>query len=144
MKNSNQRFWAKVNKTDTCWLWTASKNWGGYGSFRVNKKKVTAHRYSYEIYKGKIPNGLQLDHLCRNRACVNPEHHEPVTNRENVVRGKIVTDKKSGLPVGVRKTAHNKYQTQKKFNGVKVHLGNYITPTEASVVYQTAVLGDSL
>ncbi len=70
-----------------CWLWTASLNWRGYGQVRSNGPVRMAHRVVYEAYKGGIPDGLQLDHLCRVRSCVNPDHLEPVTPKENVRRG---------------------------------------------------------
>lgn len=60
---------------------------GGYGRLHVEGSKVWAHRYSYEMLTGPIPDGLVIDHLCRNRACVNPAHMEPVTSRENLRRG---------------------------------------------------------
>lgn len=80
-------FWSKVEKTDTCWNWIGTKKSNNYGQFWLNNKPYRVHRIVYELYKGKIPNGLILDHLCRNRRCCNPEHLEPVTNQENVVRG---------------------------------------------------------
>ena|SRR3990167_3261492 len=79
------RFWSKVEKTDSCWNWKGSRI-QGYGYFRLGKWR-RAHRISYEWSKGKIPNGLQIDHLCRNRSCVNPNHMELVTLQENVKRG---------------------------------------------------------
>lgn len=88
----NTRFWAKVEKTDGCWNWTAALSVGGYGRFNVEtvfgrQRLVQAHRFSYELLIGPIPKGLQIDHLCRNRKCVNPTHLEPVTIRENILRG---------------------------------------------------------
>ena len=83
------RFWAKVEKTDGCWLWLGTRDRDGYGSFRGSRsdEKVRAHRWSYERYVGPIPDGLTIDHLCRNPSCVNPEHMEPVTKGENTLRG---------------------------------------------------------
>lgn len=82
-----ERFWTKVHKTETCWLWTAQKNQGGYGRVKVHGKSWVAHRYAYEMLVGPIPVGAVLDHTCRVRHCVNPRHLEPVTHAENVRRG---------------------------------------------------------
>ena len=85
-KTTEERFWEKVDKTDYCWNWTAAKR-NGYGHFKFNGKTVRAHRFSYEIHKGKIPKGLTIDHLCRNHSCVNAAHLEAVTSKENTLRG---------------------------------------------------------
>ena len=77
----------KVLPTD-CWEWQAKVNKRtGYGQLGVNYKTLLAHRVSYEIHKGKIPGGLTIDHLCKNRICINPFHLEAVTLRENILRG---------------------------------------------------------
>lgn len=88
--SAEERFWSFVEKNpDTgCWEWTGNKARGGYARFRsTGGPNVMAHRWSYEHYVGPIPEGLQIDHLCRVRNCVNPEHLEPVTCRENLLRG---------------------------------------------------------
>lgn len=84
----SDRFWDKVEKTDECWVWTAAKT-AGYGRFWQDGKMLNAHRVAYEMLVGPIPDGLQLDHLCRNRACVRPDHLEVVTQQENISRGDV-------------------------------------------------------
>lgn len=86
------RFWDKVSpETNTgCWLWTAYANKCEYGVFRWNHRSVLAHRVAYESLVCAVPEGLELDHLCRVRCCVNPDHLEPVTHAENVRRGEAV------------------------------------------------------
>src|SRR3990167_6536977 len=70
-----------------CWLWDGTTRANGYGCLRMNGKQQAAHRLSYELYLGPIQDGLVLDHLCRIRCCVNPAHLEPVSQKENCMRG---------------------------------------------------------
>ena len=83
------KFLSKVvaHSWTSCWLWTGARNSYGYGNIRVNKIHKNAHRVSYELAFGPPPAGLDLDHLCNNKWCVNPLHLEPVTRSENLKRG---------------------------------------------------------
>lgn len=82
------RFWALVNQTDTCWSWTGNTSTDGYGRFFGHRIFGTTlpHRISWMDTHGPIPSGLELDHLCQNRVCVNPDHLELVTHQENIRR----------------------------------------------------------
>jgi hypothetical protein len=100
-----ERFWSKVERVegDSCWKWLGGKNSQKYGAFFIDGRNWPAHRISYELVVGEIPEGLVLDHLCRNTSCVNPAHLEPVTNAENVLRGEGVTAanrRKTHCPMG--------------------------------------------
>ncbi len=96
-QNPESRFWSKVNKDGPlptwapflgpCWLWTGAPDSLGYGAIRVDGKTIRAHVMSYRVNVGPVPEGLQLDHLCRVRLCCNPGHLEAVTQHENILRG---------------------------------------------------------
>lgn len=106
------RFANKFNiDSKGCWIWTGAKMYSGYGRFSFLGKNVLAHRFAYEHTKGTISEGLSLDHLCRNRACVNPSHLEPVSQKENISRGlsgKYNSDKLF-CPKGHRYDSENTY-----------------------------------
>lgn len=108
-----ERFVAKVVFTEKCWLWNGAKT-QGYGSFNARSyQTTTAYRWMYEHLRGPVPKGMQLDHLCRNRICVNPAHLEAVTQKTNWVRGDSPTAKnarKTHCLHGHEFTAANTYQ----------------------------------
>jgi hypothetical protein len=85
-KTPEERFWEKVHRSETCWLWTGTRNHGGYGMFKLDGKNRLAHRVAYEWESGEIRKGLYLDHLCHVRRCVRPSHLEPVTPQVNAHR----------------------------------------------------------
>lgn len=82
---TEERFSRFIEKTDGCWEWKGHRSHNGYGQFRLNTKQ-RAHRVAYELWVGPIPEGLELDHLCRNPPCVRPDHLEPVTRQVNAQR----------------------------------------------------------
>ena len=110
-----ERVWLKVNKTETCWLWTGSAS-GGYGTMAVHGVVNRAHRVVYELLRGPIPDGMVLDHLCRVTLCVNPDHLEPVPHAVNIQRQGIRTSNSSGYR-GVTKFG-NRYRVRVMVNGV--------------------------
>lgn len=112
--DAQERFWMKVTKQDDgCWIWNGATDGGHrYGSFQFDGTVRRAHRVAYFWANGDIPDGLVLDHLCRTTLCVNPDHLEPVTQHENIMRGEWGSAKnaaKTHCPRGHEYNAENTY-----------------------------------
>lgn len=88
-KSLTERFWSKVNKTSTCWIWTAAVRGKGYGHLWVNDKTESAHRISLRLHGIAVPDELLVDHMCRNKLCVNPSHLRLVTARINSIENSV-------------------------------------------------------
>lgn len=116
------RFTEKVTPNDAgCHEWTADVSNSGYGRFWVEgKQKALAHRWSYEYHIGPIPDGLVIDHLCRNKLCVNPSHLEPVTYSENALRG-VGPEMRSAIKFTATHCSqgHEFTPENTKYNGIK-------------------------
>jgi len=111
-----ERFWVRVREDmmTGCWLWQGGRNAAGYGYFSLASGRrgaylVRAHRWAYRLLVGPIPSWLEIDHLCRNRACVNPTHMELVTSVENIRRGENHNRNKTRCPAGHLYIAANTY-----------------------------------
>jgi len=108
-------FYSVPEPNSGCLVWVGALDGGGYGRIHFDGKARKAHRISYELSRGEIPSGLEIDHLCRNRCCINPDHLEPVSRRINVLRGKSpkqLSDwqkSKTHCPQGHEYTLENTY-----------------------------------
>ena len=108
---TKKRFLSKINKTSSCWLWLACKHNFGYGCFKFNKKQITAHRFSWMLYKGEIPKGLYILHKCDIPECCNPKHLFLGTQKDNL----IDCSKKNRTAIG-EKNGNSRLKTKKIIN----------------------------
>lgn len=130
-RTPGDRFWPKVDKSGSCWIWLAHKDPRGYGKFRLGGRAVLAHRASYEWANGPIPDGMMLDHRCRLTSCVNPGHLRLVTSKQNQEHRTI--ERKSG---GMRGANFVKkrglWEARAKHNRQTYIVGHYETQEEAA------------
>lgn len=132
-------FWNFVDKSGSCWLWTRSLDSKGYGQgWLRGRGRFRAHRIAYELTHGSAPR--ELDHSCRNRACVNPDHLRPATSQQNHYNTKQAHLSKTGYR-GVsfqRQCSPPRFNARIKINGKLKHLGMFATPEAAHEAYMAA------
>ena len=135
-----ERFWGSVERTAECWIWKGSLSVKGYGVFRLKEAGKSrgrfSHRLSYEMCVGPIPAGMVIDHICHMKACVNPKHLRPVTNKQNLEnRDGPQRNSKTGVR-GVFLTRNGRYNARVKHHQVIHNIGNFRTlkDAEAAVV----------
>lgn len=130
--DNEKRFWSKVDKTPTCWVWTGSPHSAGYGTILIDGQIKYAHRVSYEMAYGRIPEGLEIDHICHNRPCVNPSHLRPVTRKQNMENLIGATRESS---TGIRGvfwvSGINSYRVRVQHHNVGIHVGYFPSIQEA-------------
>lgn len=128
-----QRFWDKVEKRgqDDCWLWMASTDTVGYGHIGLRGKLVLAHRVSYSLDRGPIPDGYHIDHICRVRKCVNPRHLRVVTRKQNMEHKGVQSNSSTGVRGVYRDSRSGKFLAQVRHEGKTIHVG-YFTDLDAA------------
>lgn len=128
------RFWEKVERGSGCWKWTAAPMEIGYGTIRFGGKNQSAHRVSYEINVGPIPAGMQVDHICRNRLCVNPAHLRLVTDAQNKQNLALSSANTSGVRGVSWYAARGKWVAYGSVRGRRFQLGYFEDLAEAEAV----------
>lgn len=136
-KATDELFWEKVDKSGDCWIWTAYIKSDGYGQFGVRRRLVGAHRYAYETQVGPIPEGMHIDHACRNRACVNPDHLRVVTNAQNA-QNRGGTPRGKNPYRGVYPSPPGSWIARYRLHGRNYYLGRFATAEEANEVVRAA------
>lgn len=141
MPSVEERFFAKVQKTEMCWLWQASTDGKGYGQMRITsdgvERLMQAHRLSYELFVGPIPEGLVVDHICHVIKCVKPDHLRAVTHKQNMEhRSGAAKHSKTGVRGVTLK--RGKYRATIGHNGEHFTVGHFSTITEAEAAATAA------
>lgn len=140
-----ERFWPKVNKfgpipeatpeLGPCWLWVAGKTRGGYGAFSIGRTMARAHRVSYLLEHGHVPQHLMVDHRCHNPACVRPSHLRLVTRKQNAEN---LAGANKGNISGVRgvdwSRRSSKWRARVQHDGKTIHLGHFDSIADAEAV----------
>lgn len=134
-RSLEERFWAKVNKTETCWLWTAGKDKKGYGRIRnAEGKAERAHAVSYKLFVGPVALGHEVDHKCRNKGCVRPAHLRAATRKQNMENVSGPQRNNTSGYLGVTWDKRNrKWTAQVMHNRKGYFCGQYASPELAHI-----------
>lgn len=134
-KPLEERFWEKVDQSGDCWEWTAYRGQNGYGQIGGGPRTARvlyAHRVSFELLSGPIPEGMFIDHICHNRGCVNPAHLRLATNKQNLENMSVLrSDNKSGVRGVSWDKKINKWRAAVSHNSRTIYVGCYSTIAEA-------------
>lgn len=128
ISNPIERFWSKIDKTDTCWLWRSGVISTGYGLFFVHKgNRQLAHRYSFELANGTIPDGMVIDHICHTERCVNPKHLRAASQKQNCENkaGPNCNNRSSGIRGVTWDKSRNLWSTMVMHNGKNHSAGRF-------------------
>jgi len=129
----SERFWKRTEKTDKCWYWRGRIARNGYGMYSTGTRTNMAHRFAYTDVVGAIPNGYQLDHLCHNRACVNPSHLRLATNKQNNENPAGLNSNNTTGYRGVRYNKKNKrWYGRVQHDGKQLSCGGHETAEQAA------------
>lgn len=131
-----ERFWSHVEKTDSCWLWTASKS-RGYGKLTLHGRTAWAHRVAFEMGNGPIPKGMEIDHICRVPACVNPSHLRLATHKENSENHGVRSDNSSGRRGVTLRSDTGRFSGRVVHDGVQYSAGSFDTREQAHAAVST-------
>lgn len=124
--SAEERFWAKVDKSGECWNWTAYKMPNGYGQFSFLRRVRLAHRVAYEFAYGAPPSGMDVDHKCRNRGCVNPAHLQAVSRSlNNQNRSGAQRNSQSGIRGVTWDSTTKNWRVIMTADGKRKHIGRY-------------------
>lgn len=123
-------FWRRVDTQGECWNWTGGKTSEGYGELTIGGCPELSHRFIYRLFVGPIPEGLMIDHVCRNRGCVNPEHLRVASAKQNGENRVAPANSRTGVR-GVQALPNGRYRARVKHNGVDLNFGHYETLEEA-------------
>jgi hypothetical protein len=116
-------FWAKVDKTDTCWNWTGYRDRRNYGQVRINSKGLYAHRASWQFANGPVPDGKLIDHMCHNPSCVRPDHLRVVNDKENNENRRQTSNSSSGFRGVYWNKRRGDWEAKVCHNWKSIHVG---------------------